>query len=217
MMQSRSTSSARRENTVARLTSMSRITASTIKTLVQRDQIAAPDRGQQHHRQRIDMKQRQHADHALDRVALGARRLAPDVVDRNRRGQIAVAEHGALGQARGAAGILQQRDVIGADLRPLRGPGRAVDELLVGDDPGIIRQRRLRRADLAPVIVLADDQAIEQALVEEFQRGRQQRRQIAGDEHARAGIRELVRQRDLAVERAADARCGRRPSARRRN
>ena len=51
------------------------------------------------------------------------------------------------------------------------------------------------------MIVLADDQAIEQALVEKFQRGRQQRREIAGDQHARAGVRELVRQRDLAVER----------------
>ena len=43
-----------------------------IEALVQRDQMAAPDRRQQHHRQREDMKQRQHADHTLDGVALGA-------------------------------------------------------------------------------------------------------------------------------------------------
>jgi len=53
------------------------------------------------------------ACYALDRVALFARGPAPDVVDRHRRGQVAVAEHGALRQSRGAAGILQQRDVIG--------------------------------------------------------------------------------------------------------
>ena len=41
-----------------------------VKTLVQRDQIAAAERGEQHHRQRIDVEQRQHADHALDRIAL---------------------------------------------------------------------------------------------------------------------------------------------------
>ena len=38
-----------------------------VKALVQRDQIAAPERRQQHHRQRVDVEQRQHADHALDR------------------------------------------------------------------------------------------------------------------------------------------------------
>ena len=38
-------------------------------------------------------------------------------------------------------------------------------------------------------------------LIEKLQRSRQQRREVAGDEHARAGVRELVRQRDLAVER----------------
>ena len=147
------------------------------------------------------MKQRQHADHALDRIAFGSRRLAPDVVDRYGRGQIAVAEHGALRQPRGAAGILQQRHVIGAHVRPLLGPQGALGELLVGDNRRIVRQRRLRRAGPAPIIVLANDQTIEQALVEELQRGRQQRRQIAGNEHPRAGIGELVRQRDLAVER----------------
>ena len=85
-----------------------------VEALVQRDQVAMLQAAQQDHRQREDMKQRQHADHALDGVAFGARRLAPDIVDRHRRGQVAVAEHRALGQAGGAAGILQQRDVIGA-------------------------------------------------------------------------------------------------------
>ena len=112
-----------------------------------------------------------------------------------------MAEHRALRQACRAAGILQQGDVIGRHRRPLRRLCRAIGELPVGDDLRIIRQRRLRRSDLAPVVVLADDQAVEQTLVEELQRGRQQRREIAGDQHARAGVRELVRQRDLAVER----------------
>ncbi len=172
-----------------------------VEALVQRDQMAAPQRRQQHHGQRVDMEQRQHADHALDRIAFGARPLAPDVVDRNRRGQIAVAEHRALGQSRGAAGILQQRDVVGADRGPLRGFRRAIGEFAPGDDFRIVRQRGLWRADLAPMIVLADDQAIDQTLVEEFQRGRQQRRKIGSYQYARAGIRKLVRQRNLAVER----------------
>ena len=106
-----------------------------IKTLVQRDQMAAPQAAQQHHGQREDVKQRQHADHALDRVvALGARRPAPDVVDRHRRSQIAVAEHRALRQAGGAAGILQQRDIVGVKLRPCRRLAGAVGELFEGDD-----------------------------------------------------------------------------------
>ncbi len=127
--------------------------------------------------------------------------LAPVVEDRHRRRQVAVAEHRALRQSGGAAGILQQGDVIDRDRRPLRRFGHAVDEAAEGDDGGILRQRRLRRAGLAPVVVLANDQAVEQALVEKLQRRRQQRLEIAGDEHARAGIGELVRQRDLAVER----------------
>ena len=173
-----------------------------VEALVQRDQIAALQAAQQDHRQREDMKQRQHADHAVDGVvALGARRLAPDVVDRHRRGQIAMGEHRALGQAGGAAGILQQRHVIDRDLWPLRRLGRAFGEFPEGDDRGIIRNRRVRIADRAPIVVLADDQAIEQALFQEFQRHRQQRRKIAGDEHARAAVAQLVRQRAFAVER----------------
>ena len=84
-----------------------------IEALMQRDQIAVAERGEQNHRQREDMKQRQYADHALDRVALEPRRLAPDVIDRDGGGQIAMAEHRAFGQARGSPGILQQRDVVG--------------------------------------------------------------------------------------------------------
>ena len=112
-----------------------------------------------------------------------------------------MAEHGALGQSGGAAGILQQRDVVGIDRRPSRRPGGAVDELPEGDDRRTIRDRGLRRAGLAPAIVLANDQAIEQAVAEKFQRGRQQRGKIAGHQHPRARIGQLVRQRDLAVER----------------
>ena len=105
-----------------------------IEALVQRDQIAEPDRGQQHHGQRVDVKQRQHADHALDRIALQARRPAPDLIDRYRRRQIAVAEHRAFRQSRRAAGILQQRDVIGRDFRPVRRLRRAFGEFREGDD-----------------------------------------------------------------------------------
>ena len=173
-----------------------------IETLVQRDQMAAAEAGEQHYRQRKDVEQRQHADHALDRVvALGARRLAPDVVDRHRRSQIAMAEHGALRQAGGTAGILQQGGVIDADGRPLRRPDRAIGEFPVRHDRRVIRDRRVRIADRAPVVVLADDQPVEQALFQKFQRRRQQRREIAGDQHARAAVAQLVRQCDRPVER----------------
>ncbi len=169
---------------------------------MQRDQIAAPEAAEQHHRQREDVKQRQHADHALDRIALGPRGLAPDVIDRHRRGEIAVAEHRALGQPGGAAGILQQRDVIGVDVRPLRRAGCALHECLEGDDRRVIRDRRMRIANRAPMVVLADDQTIEQALFQELQRHRQQRREITGDENARAAVAQFMRQRAFAVERA---------------
>jgi len=59
----------------------------------------------------------------------------------------------------------------------------------------------MRIADRAPMIVLADDQAIEQAFLEEFKRYRQQRREIAGDKNARAAVAQFVGQRALAVER----------------
>ncbi len=81
------------------------------------------------------------------------------------------------------------------------GLGRAFDECLEGDDPRIVRNRDVRIADRAPVVVLADDQPIEQPLGEKLQRHRQQRGEIAGDQNARAAIAELVRQRDLAIER----------------
>ncbi|MGY4316423.1 hypothetical protein ACVWW1_005750 [Bradyrhizobium sp. JR3.5] len=97
-----------------------------------------------------------------------------------------MAEHRPLGQAGGAAGILQQRDVLDVDRRPLRRLDCTVDELAVRDNSWIVRQRGLRRADLAPMIILANDQAVEQPLGEEFQRRRQQRRQVAGDQHPRA-------------------------------
>src|SRR5712671_4491540 len=51
------------------------------------------------------------------------------------------------------------------------------------------------------MVVLADDQAVEQALVEKFQRHRQQRREIAGDEYARAAVAQFMRERAFAVER----------------
>ena len=112
-----------------------------------------------------------------------------------------MAEHRALRQSGGAAGILQQRDIIGRDLRPLRRRGRALHERLEGDDRRMIRDRRMRIADRAPMIVLADDQAIEQAFFEKFQRHRQQRGEIAGDENARAAVAQFMREREFAVER----------------
>jgi len=59
----------------------------------------------------------------------------------------------------------------------------------------------MRIADRAPVVVLADDQPVDQALFQEFQRRRQQRRKIAGDQQRARAIAQLVRQRDRAVER----------------
>ena len=172
--------------------------------------MTAAQRGKQHHGQREDVKQRQHANDTLDRIALQSRRPAPDIVDRHGGREIAVGKHGAFRQPGGSAGVLQQRDVVDADCRPGGRSGHAIDELPVGDDRGVARQRRLRRADLAPVVVLADDQPVDQSSVEKLKRGRKQRGEIAGDDDARAGIGELVRQRDLAIEwrQMRDARTG---------
>ncbi len=147
-----------------------------IEALVQRNKVAEPERGQHDHGQRVNMEQRQHADHPLDRVALEPRRPAPHFVDRYRRRQIAVAEHRAFRQSRGAAGILQQCNVVGRYLGPPRRPRRAFDEFREADDGGMIRNWRmgisgLIQRILAPTIVFADDQPVDQALVEEFQRG----------------------------------------------
>ena len=51
------------------------------------------------------------------------------------------------------------------------------------------------------MIILADDQAIEQALFQELQRHRQQSRQVRRHQDTCAGVAELMRQRDLAIER----------------
>jgi len=96
---------------------------------------------------------------------------------------------------------LQQRDVVGIDRRPLRRRCHPGGEVRIGDDAGIVRQRRMRIADRAPAVVRTDDQPVEQALLQEFQRHRQQRGEIAGDQDPRAGITQLVRQRAFAVER----------------
>src|SRR5258705_12810273 len=59
----------------------------------------------------------------------------------------------AFRQAGGAAGILQQRDVVGRDLWPLRRSGGARHECPKRHDRRIVRDRRVRVADPAPKVV----------------------------------------------------------------
>ncbi len=150
-----------------------------VEPLMQQDDVAAIDLPQQDRDQREDMKQRQDADHLVDHVAaLGARGRAPEVEDRVAGEQVAVGEHGALRQSGGAAGVLKRRNVVGRHRRPGLRQRDAIDELAEGHDLLALRDRQQRICRRAPAVVLADDDAIDQALVEEFQRYRQERREI---------------------------------------
>ncbi len=95
------------------------------------------------HRQRVDMVERQRADedHALRPLALDEGAVEPGRVLRDIGEHVAVKQRGALRYAGRAAGVLQEGDVVGADIdRPesrLR-PGlqRVVETGVAGQRPG---------------------------------------------------------------------------------
>ena len=91
-----------------------------VEAHAQQQLVALAQAAQQHRGERVDVEQRQHADDLVLAGRGDALRIAPGLVDRARGAEIAVGQHGALGLAGGAAGVLQQRDVIDVHLRPLR-------------------------------------------------------------------------------------------------
>ena len=80
---------------------------------------AGPHRQQEAGRQREDMVERQRADdeELVDMRRLLQRRLQPGVVLQDVGEDVAMEQRRALGDAGGAAGILQEGDVVGRDVR----------------------------------------------------------------------------------------------------
>ncbi len=70
-----------------------------------------------------------------------------------------------------------------------------------GDDAGSSGIGACGVADLAPIVVLADDQAIEQSLVQKLQRRRQQRRRLLVTSSVRRNPSALCDSAISAVER----------------
>ena len=160
-----------------------------------------PGRGQQDHDQRIDVEQRQHAERHL-RVgpAVGPVRPLPHRGDGGE--QVAVAQHRALGQAGGAAGVLQQRHVVGIAVE--RGLGRRRPRRPVGEADHVRPPRRLgqRRGERAPVVLVAQDHPLARALVEQPHRHVGHLGQVEGDQGLRARILDLVGQHPHRIEGA---------------
>ena len=132
-----------------------------------------------------------------------ALRVAPQLVDRARRAEIGVREHGALGLAGGAAGVLQERDVLHADLGPLPRQllGAVLAQLLEPDEARRVRDRRGRDGRGAEGRVVSDDQVIDQAIALELARQQRHEADVGGDENAGAGVPQLEGQLALGVER----------------
>ena len=165
------------------------------------------------HRQREDVIERQHADIGeigrlrLHRIGV----LHPQRILRDIGEHVAVEQHGALGDAGGSAGILQEGDVVAADLGRLEGLAGADLQRIVEFD--VARQRPGRHHLLdAP-----DDEIDEHALDAEQVAHRRdddmldlgpgdRRLQRAGeilqdDDRLGAGIVELLLQLARRVER----------------
>ena len=169
------------------------------------DLAAAQHRAVEHAGIGEHMEQRQHAHDAVHR-----HRARIDHLDLPRiGGQVLVGQHGPLGRAGGAAGILQQGNVFG--LRVIAGKfaaivdqiGPAGDRLVLGDrrDIGALEQaigQTLGRRQ--PLGHRSDDQFFERAFFQHLQRGGQQRRGIHGDEQPRAAVFHLMAQLRRAVE-----------------
>ena len=151
---------------VARLTSMSRSTASTSKRWCSRMTLPRSTCAQQDRGQREDVEQRQDADHLVDRgAALGARGRRP----RRRRSRwpragCAWVSIAPFGRPVVPPVYCKRRDVVRRRPRARARRRRAIDELAEGDDSLRGGHRQQRIGGRAPALVLADDDAVEQAL-----------------------------------------------------
>ncbi len=156
---------------------------------------------QQHHAEPINMEERQHAHYPLARGD-GPLRLLPDVVHREHGGEITVREHGALGQPGGAAGILQERDVIDAGFGKIAGCRVAFQEPREGELLLVLGKRRERNRRRPPGRIVADDEPVDVPGGHQLLRRGEQGGEVHGDQRPRAAVGELVHQRALHIERA---------------
>ena len=174
--------------------------------------VAVAHRAQHDSRQRVDVEQRQHA-HDL----LGARRRVgrgPGLALAHRRDDAAVRQHGGLGQAGGAAGILQQRHLVPQVLARRIGRVLAVvgQKVLERQVPVVARPDRdlLLLGDriepvLGPRQVVGDrahDQLLEPRLAAHRRHLRVERRDV--ERHQDVGLRIADLELELArgIERA---------------
>jgi hypothetical protein len=167
----------------------------------QKDEVAAPDVQQQHRRQCVDVEEGEHADDCF-MAHLRPLHAEPAVVDIDRRGEIGVGEDRRAGHAGGAAGILQQRDVVRGDGGEARRGGRTLQEVLPGHHARPLWHRQHRNGRGSPIGVLAHDQMIDDAALQHLQRIGQEAGEVDRDQHARAGVLQLMRQFSLGIERA---------------
>ncbi len=102
-------------------------------------------------RQREDVIERQRRDdgHLLHRLALLERRLQPGLVLQHVGDDVAVEQRGALGNTRGAAGVLQEGDVVRLDVGLLQGHAPAGGDGVVELDGARQSERRHHLLHLA--------------------------------------------------------------------
>ncbi len=172
--------------------------------------ISAPDRERQvhHHGHGEDVEERQHRQRAL---LTGAEAREPGHALAHVRHQIGVAQHRPLGQAGGAAGVLQHRDVArGVDLDG-RHDAVVVDEIREADAPvssgnvggvaaleGAIEQVLREWQDLRH---RAHHQRLQRVAIVQPRQHVVGELQIEGDDDAAAGIADEVAELLLGIER----------------
>ena len=174
---------------------------------------AGPHRQQEARRQREDVIERQRADdeELVDMRRLLQRRLQPGVVLQHVGENVPVQQRRALGDAGGAAGILQEGDVIERELRLVELQAAAGGERLVERDRARDRPGRHHLLHLADHQV--DDHALEAEQVAHaaddhmLDRGPRDHLLHRGgeilqnDDRFRAGILELMLELARGVER----------------
>ena len=184
-----------------------------VEARVQHQQCAQAHAEQQVHRQRIDMEQRQHDEHAL--LAFGQdRRVAACRLHvlRARRRKVGMGEHRALGQAGGAAGVLQNH----VDL-PQVGNGMGLVRAVVGKQlleghvqivhrhlaqlPGAFELRAHRRRADRIFAQAADHHLLQPRAAQQAPHLRVQRRQVERDEDVGLTVFDLVLEHALGIER----------------
>ncbi len=169
-----------------------------VEALAQQDEVAGSELAQQHAGQAIDVKERQDADDALLARAIEVAPARPRIVDRHRGGEVGVRQERALGRAGRAAGILDEGDIVLADLGHRRRRRIIAEEIAERHDARVAAFDWPGRAERH---LVAHDDAVDEAALEETPRHRRKPAGIGRDETARAAVGELHRQRALGVER----------------